>query len=56
MLVVSSDLPHFEGYANPNAEYTDLLAQIGETRRALVMGGSTASLFERVGGPLARPQ
>jgi uncharacterized protein len=56
MLLFSSDFPHFEGYANPKAEYANLLAQLGETRRARFMGGATASLFERMGDPLARPQ
>ena len=56
MLVFSSDFPHFEGYSDPKTKYADFFAPIGETRRERFMGGSTASLYERMGDPLVAPQ
>lgn len=52
MLVFSSDFPHFEGFSDPMGHYRDLLAEMGEGRRAQFLGGEVEAVYARMGDPL----
>jgi len=52
MLVFSSDLPHFEGIADPVAHYRSALADLAPETRERFMGGTIDAVFARMGDAL----
>jgi len=52
MILFSSDFPHFEGFTDPKAHYTETFATASPRRRERFLGGTAADIFTRMGDPL----
>lgn len=52
MIVFSSDFPHFEGFSDPAAHYSKLLADLPRNRVEGFMGGNINAAFARMGDAL----
>ena len=55
MIVFSSDFPHFEGFTDPMAHYSDALRELPPERMDRFLGGSVLDVFARMGDPLPVP-
>ena len=52
MVLFSSDFPHFEGFSDPAAYFSEALAPLSQPKRDRFFGGAAAEIFKRMGDPI----